>query len=154
MPVPSISAELRAEIENTPAVVLGRKNPFVEDEVDALVGVELNVLSSVLVGGLFELLLSGVSHMFLRRIWNQFRATLPLESNCAQATWSKTESLVIFGQTLYPRILRRVQTWIKNSDFSVRVRKHHDRFQFFVYCVSYDALSDLCGMGTGAACAL
>ena len=52
-------AELRAEIEKTPAVVLGRKNRFVEDEVDALVGVESNVPSSVLVGGLFELLCSG-----------------------------------------------------------------------------------------------
>ena len=98
VPVASISAELRAEIEKTPAVVLGRKNPFVEDGVDALVGVESNVPSSVLVGGLFELLRSGGSHMFLRRIWNQFRATLPVESNCAQATWSKTESLVILGR--------------------------------------------------------
>ena len=144
VPVASISAELRAEIEKTPAVVLGRKNPFVEDEVDALVGVESNVPSSVLVGGLFELLRSGGSHMFLRRIWNQFRATSPVESNCAQATWSKTESLVILGQTLYPRILRRVQTWIKDSDFSGSLRKHHDGFQFFVYCVSYDSLREIC----------
>ena len=142
----SISAELRAEKEKTPAVVLGRKNSFVEDEVDALVGVESNVPSSVSVGGLFELLRSGGSHMFLRRIWNQFRATLPVESNCAQATWSKIESLVILGQMLYPRILRRVQTWIKNSDFSVSVRKHHDGFHFFVYCVSFDALREICGL--------
>ena len=81
--------------------------------------------------------------MFLRRIWNQFRATLPVESNCAQATWSKTESLVIMGQTLYPRILRRVQTWIKGADFSVSVRKHHAGFQFFVDCVSYDASREI-----------
>ena len=140
----SISAELRAEIEKTPAVVLGRKYPLVEDEVDDLVGVESNVPSSVLVGGLFELLRSGGSHMFLRRIWNQFRATLPVESNCAQATWSKTESLVILGQTLYPRIFRRVQTCIKGADFSVSVRKHHAGFQFFVYCVYYAALREIC----------
>ena len=75
--VASISAELRAEIEKLPAVVSGRKNPFVEDEVDALVGVESNAPSSVLVGGLFEMLRSGGSHMFLRLIWNQLRATLP-----------------------------------------------------------------------------
>ena len=49
--VSSISAELRAEIEKTPAVVLGCKNPFVEDEVDALVGVSSNVPASTLVGG-------------------------------------------------------------------------------------------------------
>ena len=144
VPVASISAELRAEVEKTPAVVLGCKYPFVEDEVDALVGVESNVPSSVLVGGLFDLLRSGGSHMFLRRIWNQFRATLPVESNCAQATWSKTESLVILGQTLYPRFLRRVQTLIKGADFSVSVRKHHAGFQFFVYCLYYDALREIC----------
>ena len=100
VPVSSISAELRAEIEKTPAVVLGKKNPFIEDEVDALVGVVSNVPSSTLVGGLFELLGSGGSHRFLRRLWSQFQAALPVDSSCAQATWSKTETLVIIGQTL------------------------------------------------------
>ena len=32
----------------------------------------------------------------------------PSNSNCAQATWSKTESLVIVGQTLYPDIFNFV----------------------------------------------
>ena len=59
VPVSSISAELRAEIEKTSAVVLGKKNLFLEDEVDALVGVVSNVPSSTLVGGLFELIRSG-----------------------------------------------------------------------------------------------
>ena len=54
--VATISPELRAEIEKTPPVVLGKKNAFVEDEVDALVGVVSNVPSSTLVGGLFECL--------------------------------------------------------------------------------------------------
>ena len=87
-----ISAELRAEIEKTPAVVLGCKNPFAEDEVDALVGVSSNVPASTLLGGLFELLRSGGYHSFLRRLWNQFRTTMPVDSECAHSTWSKTES--------------------------------------------------------------
>ena len=64
----SIPPELRAEIEMTPPVVLGKKNAFAEDEIDALVGVESNVPSSTLVGSLFELLRSGGSHSFLRRL--------------------------------------------------------------------------------------
>ena len=49
--VATISAELRAEIEETPPVTLRKKNPFREDEVDALVGVVSNVPSATLVGG-------------------------------------------------------------------------------------------------------
>ena len=111
--VSSIPPELRAEIEMTPPVVLGKKNAFAEDEIDALVGVESNVPSSTLVGSLFELLRSGGSHSFLRRLWNEFRATIPVECNFAQATWSKTETWVILCQTLYPRVLRRVQSICK-----------------------------------------
>ena len=48
--VATISPELRAEIELTPPVVLGPKNAFEEDEVDALVGVVSNVPCSTLVG--------------------------------------------------------------------------------------------------------
>ena len=43
IPVAEVSAELRAEIELTPPVTLGRMNKFVEDEVHALVGVPSNV---------------------------------------------------------------------------------------------------------------
>ena len=46
----TISFELRAEIENAPPDVLGKKNAFVENEVDALLGVVSNVPSSVLLG--------------------------------------------------------------------------------------------------------
>ena len=49
----TISAELRAEIEEIPPVTLGKKNPFKEDEVDALVGVVSNVQCATLVGGGF-----------------------------------------------------------------------------------------------------
>ena len=80
IPVAEVSAELRAEIELTLPVTLGRMNKFVEDEVEALVGVPSNVPPTTLVGCLFELLRSGGSQVFLRRLWNQFRTTLPVES--------------------------------------------------------------------------
>ena len=84
--VADISDELHAEIEQTPPVVLGKKNPFKEDEVDALIGVVSNVPSATLAGGLFELLRSGGSHSFLTRLRNQFRVTISVESTYAQAT--------------------------------------------------------------------
>ena len=43
VPVADLSVELREEIEATPPVVLGKMNRFIEDEVDALVGVPSNV---------------------------------------------------------------------------------------------------------------
>ena len=104
--VPVASTELRAEIEKLPSAILGKKYPFFEDEVDALFDVESNVPSSIPDGGLFELVRSGGLHVFLGRLWNQFRPTLPKESNCPRATWSKKESAVIVGQMLYPQILR------------------------------------------------
>ena len=73
VPVADLSAELRAEIEATSPVILGKTNKFVKDEVDALVGVPFNVPPTTLVGCLFELLRSGGSQGFLRRFWNQFR---------------------------------------------------------------------------------
>ena len=142
--VSSISAELRAEIEKTPAVVLGCKNSFVEDEVDALVGVASNVPASTLVGGLFELLRSGGSHSFLRRLWNQFRTTMPVDSDCAHSTWSKTESLVVLTQTLYPRIIRRVQSWCKDAHFSVSFREDCDGLRCFVHCWNAGSLHEVC----------
>ena len=59
VPVSSLSAELRAEIEKSPAVVLGKKNPFVENEVNALVSVESKVTPSFRIGGPFDLLRLG-----------------------------------------------------------------------------------------------
>ena len=108
IPIAEVSAELRAEIELTPPVRLGRMSKFVEDEVDALVGVPSNVPPTTLVGCLFELLRSGGSQVFLRRLWNQFRTTLPVEGPYASVSWSKTETLVVIVQTLFPRVLRHV----------------------------------------------
>ena len=142
--VATISPELRAEIEKTPPVVLGKKNAFVEDEVDALVGVVSNVPSSTLVGGLFELLRSGGSHSFLRRLWSQFRTTIPVETSYAQATWSKTESFVVLSQTLYPRILRRVQTGCNNSEFSLTFREDDTGLRCFVCFLADDVIREVC----------
>ena len=49
--VATILGKLRAEIEEIPPVVLGKKNPFQEDKVDALVGVVSHVPSATLVEG-------------------------------------------------------------------------------------------------------
>ena len=144
VPVSSISPELRSEVEKTPAV-LGKKTPFVEDEVDALAGMVSNVPSSTLVGGLFELLRSGGSHGFLRQLWSQFQASLPVESSCAQATWSKTETLVTIGQTLYPRILHR-----SRMDEGVLLHCEpavdQDGLRFYVHCFANDTLREVCVM--------
>ena len=119
IPVSEITPELRAEIEETPPVTLGKKNPFVEDEIDSLVGVPSNIPPSTLVGCLFELLRSGGSQGLLRRLWMQFRTTLPVDSVYAQSTWSKTETFVVLTQTLYPRVLRRVKSWAKDYPFAI-----------------------------------
>ena len=124
LPVSELSAKQCAEIEATPPVVLGNKNKFVEDEVDALVGVPSNVPPSTLVGCLFELLRSGGSQSFLRRLWNQFRTTLPVDSPYAVASWSKTETLVVLVQTLYPRVLRRLRSWLGDTPSVWRCRPH------------------------------
>ena len=127
IPVSEISAELRAEIEKTPPVSLGKKNPFVEDEIDSIVGVPSNIPPSTLVGCLFDLLRSGGSQSLLRRLWMQFRTTLPVDSLYAQSTWSKTETFVVLTHTLYPRILRRVKTWAKDCPFSITFKSNLER---------------------------
>ena len=95
-------------------------------------------------GGLFELLRSEGSHSFLRRLRNQFRATITVESTYAQATWSKTESLVIVSQTLYPRILRRVQSWCKDSVFSMLFGEGGNGVNCIVRCQIDDRVREVC----------
>ena len=141
--VSSIPSEFRAEIEMTP-VVLGKKNAFAEDEINAIVGVESNVPSSTLLGSLFELLRSGGSHSFLRRLLNEFRTTIPMECNFAQATWSKTKTLVILCQTLYPRVLRRVQSVCKESYFGVLFREDGDSWRCSVRYAVADGKREIC----------
>ena len=94
--------------------------------------------------GLFELLRSGSSHSFLRSLWNQFRATIPVESIYSQATWSKTESLVIVSQTLYARILRRAQFWCKISVFSILFCEDGNGVTCIVRCQVDDRVREVC----------
>ena len=138
IPVAEVSAELRAEIELTPPVTLGRVNKFVEDKVDALVVVPSNVPPTSLVGCLFELLRSGGSQVFLRRLWNQFRTTLPVESPYASVSWSKTETLVVIVQTLFPRVLRRVKSWLGDSPFSLALQSSLSGVKCVVRCCPDD----------------
>ena len=142
--VSEVTLELPAEIEKTPPVTLGKMNNFVEDEVDALVGVPSNVPPTTLVGCLFELLRSGGSQMFLRRLWSQFRTTLPVDSPYACVTWSKTEILVVIVQTLYPRVLRRVKSWLGDSPFSLSVQSSFSGVRCTVRCCPDDSLREVC----------
>ena len=144
VPVADLSVELREEIEATPPVVLGKMNRFIEDEVDALVGVPSNVPPKTLVGCLFELLRSGGSQGFLRRLWNHFRTTLPVESPYASASWSKTETLVVLVQTLYPRVLRRLKSWLGDSPFSLSIQTSHSGVRCIVRCCPGDSLREIC----------
>ena len=144
VPVADLSVEVREEIEATPPVVLGKMNRFVEDEVDALVGVPYNVPPTTLVGCLFELLRSGGSQGFLRRLWNHFRTTLPVESPYASASWSKTETLVVMVQTLYPRVLRRLKSWLGDSPFSLSIQTSHSGVRCIVRCCPDDSLREIC----------
>ena len=143
IPVAELTVEQRAEIEQTPPVVLGKMNKFLEDEVDALVGVPSNVPPTTLVGCLFELLRSGGSQVFLRRLWNQFRTTLPVESPYASVTSSKTETLVVLVQTLYPRVLRRVKSWLGDGPFSLALHSSYSGVKCIVRCCPGDSLREV-----------
>ena len=144
IPVNEKSAELREEIEKTPPVTLGKMNRFLEDELDALVGVPSNGPPSTLVGCLLELLRSGGSQVFLRRLWNYFRTTLPVESPYASVTWSKTETVVVLVHTLYPRELRRVKTWLGDSPFSLVLKSSHSGVRCIVRCCTDDSTREIC----------
>ena len=156
IPVSTISAELRDEILLTPPVTLGKRYPFIEDEIDSIVGVPSNIPPSTLVGCLFELLRSGGSQSLLRRLWMQFRTTLPVDSVYAQSTWSKTETFVVLTQTLYPRVLRRVKAWAKDHPFSISLRSDVEKVLCAVhFCIDGQLrtvvllwephVADLCG---------
>ena len=144
IPLSGISAELREEIEKTPPITLGKMNKFLEDEVDAFVGVPFNVPSTTLVGCLLELLSSGGSQVFLRRLWNQFRTTLPVESPYASVTWSKTETLVVLVQTLYPRVLRRVKSGLGDSPFRLALQSSHSGVKCIVRCCPDNSTREIC----------
>ena len=76
-----------------------------------------------------------------------------MECKFAQATLSKTETLVILCQTLYPRVLRRVQPVCKESYFSVLFREDEDNWRCFVRYAVADGMREICvlwkPMGSG-----
>ena len=144
IPVAEVSAELRTVIKQTPPVTLGKMNNFVEDEVDVLVGVPSNAPPTILVGCLFELLRSGGSQVFLRRLWNHFRTTLPVESPYASVSCIKTETLVVIVQTFYPRVLKRVKSWLGDSPFSLPLQSSLSGVKCVVRCCPDDSLSENC----------
>ena len=51
---------------------------------------------------------------------------------------------MIIGQTLYPRVLRRVQGWVKDSFFSVSLREDQDGLRFYVHCFANGTLREVC----------
>ena len=142
--VSELSVEQCAEIEATPPVNLAKKINFVEDDVNALVGVPSNVPLLTLVGCLFQLLKRGGSQGFLRHFWNQFRTTLPVDSPYAVASWSKTETLVVLVQTLYPRVLRHLTSWLGDSPFGFSLQTSCSVVKFTVRCCPDDSLREVC----------
>ena len=98
---------------------------------------------TTLVGCLLELLKSGGSQLFLRPLWNQFRTTLPVESPYASVTWSKTETLVVLVQTLYPRVLRRVKSWLGDGPFSLALQSSYSGVKCIVRCCPDDCLREV-----------
>ena len=115
-------------------------NEFVEDEIDALVGVPSTVPPRTVIGCLFELLGSGGSQVS----WIQFRTTLPVESPSASVSLSKTETLVVIVQTLFPRVLRRVKSWLGDSHFSLALQFSPSGVKCVVRCCPDDSVREIC----------
>ena len=82
--------------------------------------------------------------MFLRRLWNQFRTTLPVKSPYASVSWSKTETLVVIVQTLFPRVLRRVKSWLGDSPFSLALQSSLSGVKCVVRCCPDDSVREIC----------
>ena len=80
----------------------------------------------------------------LRRRWNQFSTTIPIDSNSLQATWSKSDFLVIICQTIYPRIFRRDESRCKNGAFSITKREEVDGLRCFLHCYKKDDFREVC----------
>ena len=144
IPVSELSAELRTEIEARRLVISGKMNKFVKDEFDALVGVQSNVPPASLVDCLSKLLRSDGSQGFLRHLWNQFRTTLHVDSPYTSALWSKTVTLVVLVQTLYPQLLRRLKSWPGDSPFGVALQTSYSGVKCTVRCCPDDSLSEVC----------
>ena len=51
---------------------------------------------------------------------------------------------MVLSQTLYPRILRRVQCGCNNADFSITFREDNNRLQCFVCFLADDVIREVC----------
>ena len=94
VPIEEISDALRAEILETEEVTLGEKYPLEGEAVVVPQTVPGRIPANVLLNSLFELLRSGGSHSFLRRLWVQYRTALGEQSALKDTTLSKTETIV------------------------------------------------------------
>ena len=135
---------MRAEIEHTFPVTLGKMNKFVEDEVNSLDGVPFTVPPTTRVGCLFQLLRSGGLQVFLRRLWNQFRTTLPVMNPYASVSWSKTGTLVVVLQTLHPRVLRRLKLWLGDSTSSLGLQSSLSWVKCVIRCCPDSSVRETC----------
>ena len=106
---------------------------------------ELNPRSLLTFSCLFELLRTGGSQSFMRGLWALFRAGLPVGHAYSDASCSKTETLTIIGQTLYPRSIRRVIEWVRaGCPFSVVFYQEVARVLCFVVFWVGKSRSQIC----------
>ena len=81
--------------------------------------------------------------MFLRRLWNQIRTTLPVESTYASVTRNKPETLVVLVQTLFPRVLRRIKSWLGDGSSSLALQSSYFGVKCIVRCCPDDCLREV-----------
>ena len=69
-------------------------------------------------------------------------------STCGQSlccsSWSKTEILVVLVQTLYPRVLRRVKSWLGDTPLSMALQTSYSGVKCTVRCCPDDSLREVC----------
>ena len=56
------------------------------------------------------------------------------------------ETLVVIVQTLYPRVLRRVKTWLGDSPFSLVLQTSLSGVKYTIRCCPEDSVRDVCSV--------
>ena len=67
-----------------------------------------------------------------------------MDSPYAVASWSKAETLVLLVQILYPRVLRRLKSWLGDSPFSLALQTSNPGVKCTVRCCPDDSLHEVC----------